>query len=143
MSIDELTDMMSDAASDNYKLAVQMMTECLRLIPFEMPDVAISGITLAQGYWWDGAVSKDDLENARVACWNYLVEQSDSALASTPNVSAVRAVICVLYAESSSDDVGDMIYFFVQVLRDALAEDDEKTFSDKVQNVIEGFSTNR
>ncbi len=140
MNLDELTDAMTATASGDYKTSVRLMVKCLRVIPFPVPDVVITGIELARRYWKHGSASETDLERARVACWNYLDHVASSTNTIEPEFCAIRAVICVLYPNAPSDDIGELIDFFNQMLRGTLAKDDEDSFSEKVMAVVEEFT---
>lgn len=140
MTVDELTDKMITLTSNDYATATRLMVECLQVIPFELPPVAISGVDVARRYWVDGSVPKQETERRRVECWDYLDELSASTNTDEPEFCAIRAVICVLYADPESDDLGEIVDFFNQMLRGTMIEDDENAFSKKVLAIVDKFS---
>lgn len=142
MNLGDLTDRMSSVSSNNYDTSVRLMIECLQVIPFQLPKVGISGIELARRYWNDGSAStsKFDLEQARVACWNYLDERSASTNTEQPDYCAMRAVISVLYPDPPSDDIGELLFFFNQMLQGALSGQSESECCDNVNSVVDEFA---
>jgi hypothetical protein len=140
MNFDQLTDHMIATANDDYATSARLMIECLQLIPFHLPLVGQTGTEVARRYWIHHSVSALDLERARVECWNYLDERSASTNTDEPEYCALRAVICVLYGEPPSDDIGELIEFFNQMLRGALNQESDEDFSAAVVSVVDGFS---
>lgn len=112
MPIDELIDEVLVATGDDYVKALVVMTKCLDMIRKQCPEVGVRGIQVATGYWIDGNRHAEELEEARVACWNYLDSGSNSVSIVEKKVCSVRAVICVLYPELQQHDVGELLEWF-------------------------------
>jgi hypothetical protein len=139
MSFGQLTDHMIATTNDDYGTSARLMIECLQLIPFYLPLVGQTGTEVARRYWTLHSASASDLERARVECWNYLDERSASTNTDEPEYCALRAVICVLYAKPPSDDIGELIEFFNQMLRGALIQKSDEDFLAAVVSVVDGF----
>lgn len=119
MSIYELTDRMIAVCNNDYAALARIMIECTQSVSPQLPPVGITGIKVARQYWVEKSVPASKLEDARVDCWNYLDERSASTNTEVPEYCALRAVICVLYEEGSSDDLGDVACFFNEMLQGA------------------------
>ncbi len=116
MSLDNLIDEIVSITSDDYEKCILFMIKCLSLVAGVNPDVGIQGVTTATQYWVDKSVNQADLEKARVACWDYLDANSASTNIVESKFCAVRAVICVLYSEPQSDDNGELLDWFFNML---------------------------
>jgi hypothetical protein len=116
---------------------VQAMICCLDLVSENCPSVGQRGVDVAKQYWVEGASIHAEVEKARIACWDYV--DGDSALADEKEISksAVDAVICVLHPEAPSDDIGELVEWFLQRLRDAVPDKTEDTFSLEVLTSID------
>ena len=136
MNLYDLTDKMLAVSSADYDTSVRLIFACLKLIRFPLPQVALSGIEIARQYWIDGSVPRSAMESARVACWRYLDEQDATWNTEEPEFCAIRAVICVLHPDPPSDDVGDLVEFFNEVLRGALKDLDDDAFFRKVKCIV-------
>lgn len=142
MNLENLTDRMVALAKYDYETSVRLMLRCLAVIPIQLPQVAISAIDLATRYWNDRSIPKDELEEARVRCWNYLDEQSASTNTIDPEACALRAVICVLYEAPPSDEIAELIAFFNQVLFASFGNEVGK-LGEQVSLVVEEFARTR
>ncbi len=116
MNIDELTDIIINATADNYEACIRFLVKSLSLIQEFCPQVALSGIDVAHKYWIESSIDSAGLEDARVKCWKYLDAKSASNNTQEKAFCAIRAVICVLYAESPSQDNGELIDCFLQMV---------------------------
>jgi hypothetical protein len=142
MSLDELTEHMIAVCNNRYTSLVRVMIECAQLAWSQLPPVGVAGIKVARDYWVEQSVPASKLEHARVDCWNYLDERSASTNTVVPEYCAVRAVICVLYAEPPSDDLGDIVCFFNAMLQGALNLGNDEAFTATVGSVVDSFSAN-
>lgn len=116
MNIDKLTNIMLEATSDNYEACVRLMLKCLSLVQECCPSIALAGIAVANKYWIDNSADAMELNDARVKCWDFLEGESASANTHEKTFCAVRAVICVLYTKPPSEDNGELIDWFLQML---------------------------
>jgi len=142
MSLDKLIDHMVAIVSGSYANCVRLMIDCLGVIPFRLPDVALQGIDVAKRYWMERSVPASELEHARVACWNYLDERSASTNTENPEYCGIRAVICTLYPEPPSDDIGELVCFFSEMLRATVPHESDEMFFEAVSFVVERFGNN-
>lgn len=71
-----------------------------------MPDVARTALAVAEGYT-DGRYTVKTLVNERVKLWEYLGQESCNF--SSPEVNAVRAVICCLYEDIPKGEMYDYV----------------------------------
>jgi len=142
MYLDDLTDRMTATVGEDYGKSVRLMIECLQLIPFHMPHVASIGLGVANRYWIKHSLLDSELEKARVDCWNYADERSESTDTETPEDFAVRAVICVLYEAPPEEGIDEAISFFNEMLRGALNEKSNQAFVKSINYIIDVFSRN-
>jgi hypothetical protein len=67
--------------------------------------------------YWAGQATETELEAARVGCWRVLDESNAATNLADKEHCATRAVICVTYATPSSDDIVEVLTWFVKVVR--------------------------
>ncbi|MEJ5150700.1 hypothetical protein [Comamonas sp. MYb396] len=119
---DELEDVLSRVAKlgDSQKVHVQLVVFMLRSlarIRHLLPGIGLQSLQMAERYWLQKVGSPEDLENARVACWDYLENTGASVGSETKEQAAMRAVICVLYAEPDADDFSvDTVRWFADLM---------------------------
>jgi len=83
---------------------------------FNLPAVAIDALEIARRFQRSQA-SPEQLARARVKCWEFLDAKSASTDFSQPETCAIRAVICFLYAEPPSDDVAELLSWFLTLVK--------------------------
>lgn len=137
--MDRLVESLIVSANGNYRSLLQLMTKCLELIPIKLPDPALNAKTIAQSYWLKHEASEEDLEKARINCWEYLDQNSAKNSESNQAISASRAVICTLYGKPPSEDLGELADFFVQMLFAANACADAN-FREKFIAAVTGYT---
>ncbi len=116
MSLDDLIDEVIAVTSDEYKKCILFMIRCLSLVTGVCPEAGIRGIAVAKKYWINKSVSAEELEGARVSCWDYLDAHSASTNIQEAKFCAMRAIICVLYSEAQFDDNGELLDWFFKML---------------------------
>jgi len=82
---------------------------------FTLPSVATDALDVARCFQRSQA-SAEQLERARIQCWEFLDAKSASTDFSQPEICAIRAVICILYAESPSEDVSELLSWFLTLV---------------------------
>jgi hypothetical protein len=87
---------------DRQKLQ-RFLCGCCRLIWDSLPDVAKNALRVAEAYA-EGSVLPERITEERVKLWQFLGK--DSCNFSSPEVNAVRAVICCLYEDIPDDAYG-------------------------------------
>jgi hypothetical protein len=127
-----------ESGNNDYASSMRIMIQCLQLIRCIVPAVGVASMKVARRFWEFHSVPTSDLERARVNCWQYLDERSASTNTELPEYCAVRAVICVLYAEPPSDDLSELVGFFVEMLAGALDHESESTFVSRVISAVDG-----
>lgn len=116
ITLDELIDLVESAVGESYEKCIRFMLGCVVLVKNHLPDVGREAVEIAKKYWLGAKENPDELENARVKCWNYLDEQNASTNTQEKQYCALRAVICILYAEPPSDDISELIEFFLEMV---------------------------
>lgn len=91
-------------ARDAQVTLMRWMCRCLSLVQHLLPETGQKALTLATSFWLVGVGAAEGLLAARVACWNYLAVKGRGTEVQDAEDAAMRAVICVLYAESESDE---------------------------------------
>jgi hypothetical protein len=81
----------------------------------KLPDAARRALEVAEGYI-EGACSPEILISERVKLWEYLGEESCNF--SSPQVNAVRAVICCLYEDIPKDEMYDAVIHTLEFCND-------------------------
>lgn len=96
---------------DDYVKCMQLMVACIKSIHKSISRVGLDALDVAERYWIKKGLDPNALEKAREACWQYLDDRGASTNLIEPEFCALRAVICVLYAEPSSDDPSELLEF--------------------------------
>jgi hypothetical protein len=94
------------------------MLAASRLLAPLLPPAAKEWLQVAEQYGERQATAAD-LERVRVAAWDYLGK--DSCNFESPNVLAVRAVICLLFPDDyeHGEQWFETVHFFLDVSNDA------------------------
>ena len=77
----------------SYERAMRFMLSCLNLVRHRLPDIAQKKLAIAEQHW---SGNPQDLEAARVACWQYLKKTGQTYDYDRPGTAEIRAVIYVL-----------------------------------------------
>ncbi len=91
---DLLKDLELNGALNNEKKLHLFCCACCRLIWDKLPEIAQKALEIAENYS-NNSVHTKEVETARVHLWNYLGK--DYVNVFSPNVAAIRAVICCLF----------------------------------------------
>lgn len=94
----------SYSADEAHAVLMRFMCRCLKLVQQFLPRVGRNALNLATAYWIDRKGQAETLLEARVECWNYLDAKGGSSEIRDQEDAAMRAAICLLYAEPESDD---------------------------------------
>ena len=76
----------------------------------------MEALSIAEKYWIDKSLVAAELESTRVRCWRFLDERNAATNVQEKQYCALRAVMCVLYAEPPSDDIGELLEFFMEIM---------------------------
>ena len=106
---------------------IPYLIACAALVEHRMPAVAIASFGVSRDYA-AGRVSMQSVREAMQRCWEDLQKGHREMRLDDPQVSAVRAVICVLQRqlEPESDDFLDFTSFFLQVVDNVEPHPDEE-----------------
>lgn len=108
-------------------LVIPYMLDCASLIETRMPAVALASFGVSNGHA-AGRVSIQSVTEAIQRCWGELQKDRRETNLDDPEVSATRAVICVLQRqlELESDDFLNLTSFFLQLLNNVQPHLDEQ-----------------
>ncbi len=99
-----------------FRHAHEFMVDCFGKVRRTLPAVADHGLAIARKFQ-KGEVGRDQLVQARVACWKYLGERSASTDVTTPEYCAIRAAICFLYdGPTEGGDAIDLVSLFLDFM---------------------------
>lgn len=100
-----------------FERAMQFMIAYFALLRGPIPLVASEAFDVARSYW-AGILTKEDLEAARIQCWNEIDSRYSSTDFESRNACVIRAVICLLYSEleSSDEEVGEAVEWFIMLV---------------------------
>lgn len=87
-----------------HTVLMRFLCRCLMLIRQLLPRVGREALDAANAFWLEGSGQAETLLAARVECWNYLDAKGRSVDIRDQEDAAMRALVCVLYAEPESDD---------------------------------------
>jgi hypothetical protein len=107
------------ARADYQHSVVPCMIDCAKLIAHEMTPATAESFQIAQRYV-NQATSLQSVSDAISSCWKEL-EHGREMRVSDPEVSATRAVLCILHAQlhGPSDEFLDAMSFFLQLINNA------------------------
>lgn len=92
------------SATEAHAVLMRFMCRCLLLAQEFLPDTGRNALSSATAFWLSGQGQAEDLLTARIDCWNYLDSKHRSIDILDREDAALRAAMCVLYAEPESDD---------------------------------------
>lgn len=87
-----------------HAILAKFMCRCLLLVQHILPEVGRNALNVAKVFWLEGGGQAEALLAARVECWKYLDEKNGSTNIQDLEDKAMRALICVLYAEPEDDE---------------------------------------
>lgn len=109
--------------NDGHVVLNRFMCRCLMAIRSDLPEVARGALDEACQYWMEGGGRKDELLNARLACWRHLESKGRSMDIVDSEDTAIRATLCVLHADFESEDHSDETLFWFASVFDRLGGD--------------------
>lgn len=136
MNWDQIADKIAEATKEDHAAVNRLLTGSLQLVNGRLPDVAASALSIADAYWFTGTGTALDLEDARVACWKFLDATCGSTKTRTPDEHAVRAVICVLYANPPLNDAYELIDAFLEFFAGATEKENIARTQMKILELI-------
>ena len=137
MNLNEMIHKIVSENNGSHETTMRLFIRLVELLPFELPVAFLQIKKVAHRFWLWNIGSKEDLERARVSCWEFLQENSLTYSLEDPFVCALRAVICLLYEEDPSGCQLEIIDFFTELLSRALGDTVE--YGDKVAQILGGF----
>jgi hypothetical protein len=116
-----------------HAIFARFMCRCLMLVEHMLPDVGRRALEVAKGFWLDGLRHSDSLLSARLDCWGYLDAKGHSIDVRDQEDAAIRALLCVLYAEPESDDFSTEAVRWFASMFDRLGD-----YSNETARLMEG-----
>ena len=117
-SLDELVDRVEEISRGDYRFAVGILVRCLKEIEESLPKEGLEALDISKAYWLNGEGTDGELTRSRVACWKYLDNHGSSTDLSRKEFRAMRALICTLHPEPPSEDLSELVEFFLQMCSD-------------------------
>lgn len=115
------------SAGEAHVVLMRFMCRCLMIVRQFLPELGQKALDLAGMFWLEGKGQAADLLAARVDCWSYLDVKHRSAEIRDQEDAALRAVICVLYAEPESENFSAETVRWFAVLFDHLGSYTDET----------------
>lgn len=116
MSIEKITKKIITSIGDDYYTCNKFMLDCLPLVTNYLPQVGIETLDIAKKFWLQKSIEDTELESVRIKCWNYLDTRHASTNIQDKEFCALKALICILYASPPSEDLGDVVEFFLKMI---------------------------
>jgi len=95
-----------------------VMLEAMESAQVPKPKIVQDALIIGREFQ-SGVASAKQLEQSRVSCWEFADSRSASTDFSDPEVCAVRAAICFLYADPPSEDLPELVNWFFILLEKA------------------------
>ena len=103
-------------AHEAHLILMRFMCRCLSLVQQALPATGRKAFSLATSFWLEGEGTAEGLLSARIECWSYLDAKGRSTEINDVEDAAMRALICVLYAEPESEDFSaDTVRWFANM----------------------------
>jgi hypothetical protein len=99
----------------DYRRFEDFMLDCLALVEARLPQVASAAVATAKNYF-SGRATEEDLEQARVRCWNHLEAHGYGSEIQEPEAIGIRSAICALYARPVVDDAVELLEWFLSLV---------------------------
>lgn len=115
-NLDHFVDRIALIGEANYDTCICLLVECMALLKGDLPVIGLEALSIAEKYWLDKSLVVGELESTRVRCWLFLDERNAATNAQEKQYRVLRAVMCVLYAEPPSDDIGELLEFFMEMM---------------------------
>lgn len=115
-NLDQFVDRIALIGEASYDTCIRLLVECMALVKDDLPVIGLEALYVAEKYWLDKSLLAGELEITRVRCWCFLDERNAATNTQEKQYCALRAVMCVLYAEPPSDDIGELIEFFIEMM---------------------------
>lgn len=97
-------------------ILMRFMCRCLSLVQHVVPETGRKAFNLAASFWLEDEGAAQGLLAARIECWSYLDAKCRSTDINDVQDAAMRALICVLYAEPESEDFSaDTVRWFADM----------------------------
>ena len=103
------------------------MVDCVSVIEHRLPPMAKTGLLVCRSYP-SGGSSLQQLKDAILDCWTVLGEGGQESRLEIPDVSATRAILCILkHLEGAEQhDAVDQMSFFLQLVNNVEAHEDDQ-----------------
>jgi hypothetical protein len=115
-NLDQFVDRIALIGEASYDTCIRLLVECMALVKDDLPVIGLEALSIAEKYWIDKSIVSAELESVRVRCWRFLDERNATTNVQEKQYCALRAVMCVLYAEPPSDDIGELLEFFMEMI---------------------------
>lgn len=115
-NLDQFVDRIALIGEPSYDTCIRLLVECMALVKDDLPVIGLEALSIAEKYWIDKSLVAAELESTRVRCWRFLDERNAATNVQEKQYCALRAVMCVLYAEPPSDDIGELLEFFMEIM---------------------------
>lgn len=111
------------------KTCNEFMMECLSLIQSKLPPIAVEAFRVSNDYL-AGRAKLRSVTGMLEKCWEYLHENHQDQKINQPEVSAIRAVICLLHAQAHPQerDIVDQLSFFLTLVNNVESQFDREEF---------------
>jgi len=120
-------------AREAHLILMRFMCRCLSLVQHVLPETGRKAFNFATSFWLEGDGAAVGLLAARIECWSYLDAKGRSTDINDVEDAAMRALICVLYAEPESEDFSaDTVRWFANMF-DQLGQ-----FSEEAAQLMNG-----
>lgn len=103
------------------------MVDCVSVIEHQLPPTAKAGLLVCRSYL-SGESFLQQLKSAILDCWAGLGKGGQESRLEIPDVSATRAILCILKCLEGEDlhDLVDQMSFFLQLVNNVEAHEDEQ-----------------
>jgi hypothetical protein len=115
------------SVNEAHAVLMRFMCRCLMIVRQLLPEIGQRALDVAGAFWLEGKGQAADLLAARVDCWNYLDAKHRNSEIKDQEDAALRAVICVLYAEPESEDFSSETVRWFAALFDRLGNYSDET----------------
>ena len=133
-ALEQIVESVDASVEDDYRKCMLIFLGCLSLVKDDLPETGLNAFNLAEQYWKKGDMEPGKLDEARISCWEYLDSNNVPASPIEKRDCALRALICVLYPDQPSDDIGELTECFFEFIEQI--EVDNQSIDNIVKRII-------
>ena len=134
-TIYDLIHIVYDSMGESYEKCMLFLLELVPMVISFLPEIGNEAFIQAKRYWIEKSIDSKQLTETRVKCWKYLDQEKATANLVSKKFCSLRAVMCLLHDDLASEEYGENIEFFMEMIN--YINEDFKITEGKVKEVAQ------